>query len=78
MKVTANDKFLLENLVREDLLDEDFLKFDDPNLTQTLAIRWNARSNSRSQQNLILPNAILYRRLLTYFARLFDTQGWIL
>ena len=41
-KMTANDQFLLESLSRENLLDEDFLKFDDSSSVKTLGIRWNA------------------------------------
>ncbi|XP_075167743.1 uncharacterized protein LOC142239882 [Haematobia irritans] len=44
-KMTSNNDFLLQHLAREDLLDEDFLKFDESSTTKTLGIRWNAKED---------------------------------
>lgn len=44
-KMTANNKSLLEDVARENLLDEEFLKFDESSTVKTLGIRWNGSDN---------------------------------
>ena len=41
-KITSNSSILLSQVAREDLLDEEFLKFDESSTVKTLEIRWNA------------------------------------
>ena len=77
--MTANNNFLLENLPREDLLDEDFLKFDDSSTIKTLGIRWNAWSDSFYYvvEPIEIAPFTTKRRILSVIARLFDPLGWL-
>ncbi|XP_046801060.1 uncharacterized protein LOC124418511 [Lucilia cuprina] len=47
-KITANHPRLLEQIPKENLLNDDFLKFDDSSSTKTLGIRWNAMTDTFS------------------------------
>ena len=78
-KITANEKILLENLPREDLLDEDFLKFDDSSSTKTLGIRWNALLDSFYYvvEPIEITPSTTKRIILSIIARLFDPLGWL-
>lgn len=78
-KITANDRVRLEHVPREDLLDEDFLKFDDKSSIKTLGIRWNAMTDSFYyviDPIEITPSATK-RQILSVIAKLFDPLGWL-
>ena len=78
-KITANNSYLLNNLAREDLLDEDFLKFDDSSTIKTLGIRWNAKADFFYyvvEPNQISPSPTK-RQILSIIAKLFDPLGWL-
>lgn len=79
-KMTANNTFLLENLAREDLLDEEFLKIDDSSTIKTLGIRWNAIQDIFYY--IVQPinessSVTTKRQILSVIARLFDPLGWL-
>lgn len=78
-KITANHPKLLENIPRENLLCDNFLKFADASSTKTLGIRWNAMTDCFSYK--IEPfngvNIITKRKILSCVAKLFDPAGWL-
>lgn len=78
-KMTANTKCLLETIAREDLLDEEFLNFDDSSTAKTLGIRWNAMSDSFYYvvNSLDSTQSVTKRQILSVIARLFDPLGWL-
>ncbi|XP_075150744.1 uncharacterized protein LOC142224849 [Haematobia irritans] len=78
-KITANHKFLLQGVAREDLLDEDFLNLDDSSMVKTLGIRWNAKyDHFYYVVGPIDDSAIVTKRqILSVVARLFDPLGWL-
>ncbi|XP_075163011.1 uncharacterized protein LOC142235633 [Haematobia irritans] len=78
-KIAANAKFLLENIAREDLLDEEFLNFDDSSSAKTLGVRWNAMSDSFYYvvSTLEATPTATKRQILSVIARLYDPLGWL-
>ena len=73
-KIAADDNFLLNNLARDDLLDEDILKLGDSSTVKTLGIRWNAVTDAFYYE--VEPNQIVLhptkRQILAVIAKLFD------
>ncbi|XP_075163067.1 uncharacterized protein LOC142235692 [Haematobia irritans] len=78
-KITANNRFLLQDIAREDLLDEEFLKFDDSRAVKTLGIRWNAKCDYFYYVvgPIIDSPIVTKRQILSVIARLFDPLGWL-
>ncbi|XP_075157751.1 uncharacterized protein LOC142231017 [Haematobia irritans] len=78
-KITSNNDLLLQHLAREDLLDEDFLKFDESSTTKTLGIGWNAKSDEFFYKvESIERNVVTTKRIiLSVIARIYDPLGWL-
>ncbi|XP_059225279.1 uncharacterized protein LOC131997762 [Stomoxys calcitrans] len=79
-KITANHFDILQTVSREDLLDEDFLKFEDSSETKTLGIRWNAMMDAfyYNVYDIKIPTEhITKRSILSIVAKLFDPAGWL-
>ena len=78
-KITSNSSILLSQVAREDLLDEEFLKFDESSTVKTLEIRWNAMEDVFYYK--VVPISadlpITKRHMLSIIARLFDPLGWL-
>ncbi|XP_075163307.1 uncharacterized protein LOC142235939 [Haematobia irritans] len=78
-KLTANNRILLENWPREDLLSEEFLKIDDYSCTKTLGIRWNAIQDNfyYTVEPIKINSVATKRQILSSIAKLFDPLGWL-
>ncbi|XP_059217443.1 uncharacterized protein LOC131994669 [Stomoxys calcitrans] len=79
-KMTANHPSILQHLPPEDLLTEDFLKFEETSETKTLGIRWNAMTDQFFYKitNISVPSSpITKRKILSIVAKLFDPAGWL-
>ncbi|XP_075156671.1 uncharacterized protein LOC142229953 [Haematobia irritans] len=78
-KITSNCQTLLSNLAREDLLDEEFLKFDESSATKTLGIRWNAKTDTffYKVKEVLHDPSPTKRQVLSVIARLYDPLGWL-
>ncbi|XP_075170155.1 uncharacterized protein LOC142242472, partial [Haematobia irritans] len=78
-KITSNSPDILASIPTENLLDSNFLKFQETSSTKTLGIQWNALSDSFSYK--ITPPAIVSpitkRKILSDASKLFDPAGWI-
>ncbi|XP_036340449.1 uncharacterized protein LOC118749779 [Rhagoletis pomonella] len=78
-KITANHPKILELIPDTDVLDAEFLKFQDTSSTKTLGIRWNALTDSFSYSYDPLPasKSSTKRQILSAVAKLFDPAGWL-
>ncbi|XP_065356268.1 uncharacterized protein LOC135950663 [Calliphora vicina] len=78
-KITANHPLLLEHIPKDNLLNDDFLKFKDSSSTKTLGIRWNAMSDSFSykMEEICIGNTVTKRQILSCVAKFFDPAGWL-
>ncbi|XP_037826677.1 uncharacterized protein LOC119614634 [Lucilia sericata] len=78
-KWTSNSVDILEDLPKDHLLHEHFLKFEDNSSAKTLGIRWNAHSDEfyfdAKQFDKI--SAYTKREVLSRIAKLFDPAGWL-
>ena len=78
-KITANHPDLLSHIPPENVLNSDFLKFDDSSSTKTLGIRWNALSDNFTYkvEPIGSVNKATKRQILSSVAKLFDPAGWL-
>ncbi|XP_075150652.1 uncharacterized protein LOC142224750 [Haematobia irritans] len=78
-KWTSNSKSILADIPSSDLLNADFLEFDDSSTAKTLGIRWNARSDSFFFVVQEFPTTCSYtkREVLSQISKLFDPAGWL-
>ncbi|XP_059217730.1 uncharacterized protein LOC131997951 [Stomoxys calcitrans] len=79
-KLTANHSTILRDLPPEDLLTEDFLKFEETSDTKMLGIRWNAMTDQFFYKvtTISVPSTpITKRKILSIVAKLFDPAGWL-
>ncbi|XP_075150976.1 uncharacterized protein LOC142225089 [Haematobia irritans] len=78
-KWTSNSKRILSDLPKDQLLNEDFLEFDDRSTAKTLGVRWNASSDLFYFSVSPISDDGLYtkRRVLSHIAKLFDPAGWL-
>lgn len=78
-KITSNCADILESIPAENLLDSEFLKFQETSSTKTLGIQWNALSDSFSYkvEPLRTSESATKRQILSSVAKLFDPAGWI-
>ncbi|XP_059221697.1 uncharacterized protein LOC131996228 [Stomoxys calcitrans] len=78
-KWTANCREILSDIPQEDLLREDFLKFDDSSTAKALGIRWNAMSDCFffSIQPFSESTTFSKRKVLSEISKLFDPAGWL-
>ncbi|XP_075150773.1 uncharacterized protein LOC142224881 [Haematobia irritans] len=79
-KLTSNHPDILQDMPPEDLLNEEFLKFEDTSETKTLGIRWNALTDTFHYKvsNIILSDSpVTKRKILSVIAKIFDPAGWL-
>ncbi|CAD7001676.1 unnamed protein product [Ceratitis capitata] len=78
-KITANHKSLLKDIPQPDLLDEEFLQFQEASSTKTLGIKWNALTDtfSYSVDPPLSSDTATKRQILSSVAKLFDPAGWL-
>ncbi|XP_037820360.1 uncharacterized protein LOC119609586 [Lucilia sericata] len=78
-KITANHHRLLEHIPKENLLNDDLLKFNDSSSTKTLGICWNAMSDTFNYkvESISLGSTVTKRQILSCIAKLFDPAGWL-
>ncbi|XP_075162489.1 uncharacterized protein LOC142235120 [Haematobia irritans] len=77
-KWTSNSKAILYDIPPSDLLNADFLEFDDSSTAKTLGIRWNALSDSFFfVQNFPSSSTYTKREILSQISKLFDPVGWL-
>ncbi|XP_075151077.1 uncharacterized protein LOC142225183 [Haematobia irritans] len=79
-KMTANHPQILQHLPRENLLNEDFLRFKETSETKTLGIRWNAMTDDffyKVANFSVVDAPITKRKILSFVAKLFDPAGWL-
>ncbi|XP_059217646.1 uncharacterized protein LOC131994782 [Stomoxys calcitrans] len=78
-KIAANDSRLLSQVAKEDLLDSEFLQFDESSSTKTLGVKWNAMSDkfSYSLGSISPDRTTTKRKVLSAVAQLFDPAGWV-
>ena len=78
-KFTSNHPLMLQDLPPQDLLDEDFLKFEESSTTKTLGVRWNAVTDAFTYtvEKIELVSSATKRQILSAVAKLFDPVGWL-
>ncbi|XP_075157897.1 uncharacterized protein LOC142231164 [Haematobia irritans] len=78
-KWTSNSKEVIADIPSEDLLCDDFLRFNDRSTAKTLGIRWNAMSDCFyfSTQPFPETNSFSKREVLSQISKLFDPAGWL-
>lgn len=78
-KITSNCAEILESVPQDDILDTDFLKFQEMSTTKTLGIQWNALSDcfSYTVEAPEPAQSITKRKILSTVSKLFDPAGWI-
>ena len=78
-KFTSNHSLMLQDLAPQDLLDEDFLKFEEASTTKTLGVRWNAVTDAftYSVEKIEIGSSATKRQILSAVAKLFDPVGWL-
>ncbi|XP_017469723.1 PREDICTED: uncharacterized protein LOC108361593 [Rhagoletis zephyria] len=78
-KMSANHPEILEPIHDSDLLDVDFLKFQDASSTKTLGIQWNALTDTftYAYDPLLAAHSCTKRQILSAVAKLFDPAGWL-
>ncbi|XP_067614542.1 uncharacterized protein [Eurosta solidaginis] len=78
-KWTSNSEDILRNIPKADLLNENFLAFEDTSSVKALGIRWNALSDLFyfKAGTLDNPENITKRAILSAIAKLFDPLGWL-
>ncbi|XP_036344829.1 uncharacterized protein LOC118754070, partial [Rhagoletis pomonella] len=78
-KITSNHPKILESVPDSEVLDVDFLQFQDTSSTKMLGIKWNALTDSFSYTYDPVPgaNSRTKRQILSAVAKLFDPEGWL-
>ncbi|XP_037811016.1 uncharacterized protein LOC119603147 [Lucilia sericata] len=78
-KWTSNSVEILEDISKDHLIYEDFLRFEDNSSAKSLGIRWNAHSDEFyfDTNKFDLVSEYTKREVLSRIAKLFDPAGWL-